>query len=163
MEKRLYRSRSDRIVWGVCGGLAKYFGIDPTIVRVIFVLLIFANGLGLLAYVILAIIVPLESSKVTTPKETVRENVEEMKETATELGREIQSTLAGEEGESEEVTKARRRRLNLFGIVLIVVGILFLLGSFNLFWWFQWGNLWPLIIVAIGVLIILSARRRRHD
>ena len=163
MEKRLYRSRSDRMVWGVCGGLAKYFGIDPTIVRVIFVLLIFANGLGLLAYVILAIIVPLESSKVTTPKETVRENVEEMKETATELGREIQSTLAGEEDESEEVTKTRRRRLNLFGIVLIVVGILFLLGSFNLFWWFQWGNLWPLIIVAIGVLIILSARRRRHD
>ena len=163
MEKRLYRSRSDRMVWGVCGGLAKYFGIDPTIVRVIFVLLIFANGLGLLAYVILAIIVPLESSKVTPPKETVRENVEEMKETATELGREIQSTLAGEEGESEEVTKTRRRRLNLFGIVLIVVGILFLLGSFNLFWWFQWGNLWPLIIVAIGVLIILSARRRRHD
>ena len=83
MEKRLYRSRSDKMLWGVCGGLAKYFDIDPTIVRVIFVLLIFANGLGILAYIILAIIVPLESSKVTTPKETVRENVEEMKETAT--------------------------------------------------------------------------------
>ena len=163
MEKRLYRSRSDRMVWGVCGGLAKYFGIDPTIVRVTFVLLIFANGLGILAYVILAIVVPLESSKVTTPKETVQENVEEMKETATELGREIHSTLAGEEGESEEVTKARHRRLNIFGIVLIVVGILFLLGSFNLLWWFHWGNLWPLIIVAIGVLIILSARRRQRD
>ena len=160
MEKRLYRSRSDRMIWGVCGGLAKYFGIDPTIVRVFFVLLIFANGLGILAYIILAVVVPLESSQVTTPKETVRENVEEMKETATELGREVQSALTGERDESEEVTKARRQRLNILGIVLIVVGGLFLLGSFNLFWWFHWGNLWPLIIVAIGVLIILSARRR---
>lgn len=163
MEKRLYRSRSDRRLWGVCGGLAKYFDIDPTIVRVIFVLLIFAKGLGILAYIILAIVVPLERSKIATPKETVREKLEEMKETATELGREIQSTLAGGEGESEEVTKARHRRLNILGIILILVGILFLLGSFDLLWWFRWGNLWPLIIVAIGVLIIVSARRRRHD
>ena len=82
MDKRLYRSRSDRMIWGVCGGLAKYFGIDPTIIRVIFVLLIFAGGVGLLAYIILAIIVPLETSKVTTPKEVVQENVEDIKETA---------------------------------------------------------------------------------
>ena len=160
MEKRLYRSRSDRMIWGVCGGLAKYFDMDPTIVRVIAVLTIFFGSLGIWAYIILAIIVPLEESKVTTPKETVRENVEEMKETASELGREIRSTLAGEEGESEEGAKVHHRRRNLLGIILIVLGVLFLLGSFNLFWWFRWSNLWPLVIVAIGVLIILSTRRR---
>ena len=160
MEKRLYRSRSDRILWGVCGGLAKYFGIDPTIVRIIAVLSIFINGLGILAYIILAIVVPLEGSKAAEPKDTIKENVEEMKETASELGREIQSTLAGEEGESEEVAKVQHRRRNLIGIILIVVGILFLLGSFNLFWWFNWGNLWPLILVAIGVLILVSTKRR---
>ncbi len=162
MEKRLYRSGSDRMVWGVCGGLAKYFGIDPTIVRIIFVLLIFANGLGILAYIILAIVVPRESSKAAEPKGAIKENVEEMKETAGELGREIRSTLAGEESESEEVTKARRRRLNLFGIIIIVVGLLFLLGSFGLFRWFHWGSLWPLIIVAIGALIIWGNLRRRR-
>lgn len=160
MEKRLYRSRSDRMIWGVCGGLAKYFNIDPTIVRVIAVLLIFANGFGILAYIILAIVVPLEGSKFTTPKETVQENVEDMKETASMLGREIRSTLAGEEGESEEVAKVHHRRRNLLGIILIVLGIFFLLGSFNLFWWLHWNNLWPLVIVAIGVLIILSTRRK---
>ena len=73
MEKRLYRSRSERMIWGVCGGLAKYFDIDPTIVRIIAVLLIFANGLGILAYIILAIVVPLEGSRATEPKETVQE------------------------------------------------------------------------------------------
>ena len=160
MEKRLYRSRSDRIISGVCGGLAKYFDIDPTIVRIIAVLSVFVSGLGILAYIIMAIVVPLEDSKVTTPKETVQENVEDMKETAGELGREIRSTLAGEEDESEEEAKIRHRRRNLFGIILIVLGVIFLLGSFNLFWWFNWGNLWPLILVAIGVLIILSTRRK---
>jgi len=160
MEKRLYRSRSDRMLWGVCGGLAKYFGMDPTIVRVLAVLLIFANGLGILAYVIMAIVVPLEGSKAAEPKEAMKENVEEMKETASELGREVRSTFAEEEEESEAVDKVRHRRRNILGILIIVIGLLFLLGSFDLFWWFSWGNLWPLILVAIGLLIILSTRRR---
>jgi len=160
MEKRLHRSRSNRIIWGVCGGLADYFGIDPVIVRVIFVLLIFANGLGILAYIILAVVIPAESSKAATPKEALRENVTELKESTSELGREIRSSLAGEKKDEEETAKIRRSHLNILGIILIIIGILFLLGSFNLFWWFHWGTLWPLILVAIGVLIILSARRR---
>ncbi len=160
MEKRLYRSRSDRMLWGVCGGLAKYFGMDPTIVRVLAVLLIFANGLGILAYIIMAIVVPLEGSKAAEPKEAMKENVEEMKETASELGREVRSTFAEEEEESEAVDKVRHRRRSILGILIIVIGLLFLLGSFNLFWWFSWGNLWPLILVAVGLLIILSTRRR---
>lgn len=161
MGKRLYRSRSNKVFWGVCGGLGEYFGVDPVIVRVIFVIVALATGgAAILAYIILTIVVPLESSKATTPEEAVRENVEEMKETASEWGREIRSTLAGEKDESEEAAKARHRRRNILGILLIVIGLLFLLGSFKLFWWFHWGTLWPLILVAIGILIILSARRR---
>ena len=160
MEKRLYRSRGDRMIWGVCGGLAKYFDMDPTIVRVIAVLSMFLGSLGIWAYIVLAIVVPLEDSKAAEPKETIKENVEEMKETARELGREIQSTLAGEEGKSEETAKIRHRRRNTLGIILIVLGIFFLLGSLNVFRWFNWGNLWPLVLVAIGVLVILSTRRR---
>ncbi len=160
MEKRLYRSQSDRMIAGVCGGLAEYFDIDPTIVRVIAILLIFASGLGILAYIILAIVIPSESSKATEPKDTIKENVEEMKETASKLGRELQSTMAGKEDDSEEVAKVRHRRRNLFGIIIIVLGVIFLLGSFDFFWWFSWGNLWPLVLVAIGMLIILSVRRR---
>lgn len=58
--KRLYRSRNDRRIWGVCSGLADYFGIDPTIVRVLAVVSIFVSGLGIIAYVVMAIMVPLE-------------------------------------------------------------------------------------------------------
>jgi phage shock protein PspC (stress-responsive transcriptional regulator) len=160
MKKKLYRSRTDRMIWGVCGGLAEYFDIDPTLIRIIFVVLIFANGLSILAYIILAIVVPLEGSKAAEPKEVVKENVAEMRDTATELGHEIRSTLAGEETKPEEASKLSHRRRNLLGITLVVLGIIFLMGSLNLFVWFKWSLLWPLILVVIGLIIIFGARRR---
>ena len=159
MKKRLYRSRSDRMIWGVCGGLAKYFDIDPTIVRVIAVLSLFLNGLGILAYIILAIVVPLESSEAATPKDVVEENVEEIKKTASQLGQEVRSTFA-RETVPEEVTRARRRGRNVLGIILIIIGVLFLLASFNFLWWFRWAYIWPLVLIAIGLLVLWSARRR---
>ncbi|QQY78802.1 phage shock protein C (PspC) family protein [Keratinibaculum paraultunense] len=59
MEKKLKRSRNDRMIAGVCGGIAEYFNIDPTIVRIIWVLLCFVPGSpGLLAYLICALIIP---------------------------------------------------------------------------------------------------------
>ncbi|HLA98251.1 MAG TPA: PspC domain-containing protein [Anaerolineales bacterium] len=58
--KRLYRSTKERMIAGVCGGLAEYFGIDPTLVRLLFVLAALAGGPGLLAYLIMLIVVPEE-------------------------------------------------------------------------------------------------------
>ncbi|MGE5530718.1 MAG: PspC domain-containing protein [Bacteroidota bacterium] len=60
-EKKLYRSNSDKMIAGVCGGLGKYFGIDPTLIRLVFALLVvFGVGSGILLYIILAIVMPLE-------------------------------------------------------------------------------------------------------
>jgi len=58
--KRLYRSRTDVMIGGVCSGIAKYFEVDPTAVRLAFVLLLFAGGGGLWIYLVLWIIMPLE-------------------------------------------------------------------------------------------------------
>lgn len=58
--KKLYRSRKEKMIAGVCGGLAEHFGIDPTWVRLLFVLFFFAGGSALLIYLILWVIVPLE-------------------------------------------------------------------------------------------------------
>ncbi|NLW16867.1 MAG: PspC domain-containing protein [Firmicutes bacterium] len=60
MEKKLYRSRRDKSLAGVCGGLADYFGIDVTIIRLIWALAVLVYGTGLLAYIVAAIIIPLE-------------------------------------------------------------------------------------------------------
>ena len=58
--KRLYRSRTDRKIAGVCGGLAKYFGWDPVIPRIVFVALFLGAGTGLLAYLICWLVIPME-------------------------------------------------------------------------------------------------------
>ena len=60
MEKKLYRSRTDKKVCGVCGGLAKYLGMDATIIRLIVVLLTLFVGGGLIAYLICALVIPEE-------------------------------------------------------------------------------------------------------
>ena len=64
MEKKLYRSRTDKKICGVCGGLAKYLNMDATIVRVLMVLLTLFVGGGLLAYIICALIIPEEPENI---------------------------------------------------------------------------------------------------
>jgi phage shock protein PspC (stress-responsive transcriptional regulator) len=59
-DKRLVRSRSNKLLFGVCGGLAEYLNIDPVIVRLLAVLLTLWNGIGLLLYFVLALIMPEE-------------------------------------------------------------------------------------------------------
>lgn len=58
MSKKLYRSQSNRKVAGVCGGIGEYLNLDPTVIRLIWVLLVFFAGTGLLAYLIAALIIP---------------------------------------------------------------------------------------------------------
>ena len=58
--KRLYRSRTDRVIAGVCGGIARYFNIDPTLIRLLFVLGLFLVGGTFWAYIIMMIVIPEE-------------------------------------------------------------------------------------------------------
>jgi phage shock protein C len=59
--KRLYRSRKDRMLCGVCGGLGEYLGVDPTIVRILWILFSLAYGAGILAYILACIVIPEKS------------------------------------------------------------------------------------------------------
>jgi phage shock protein C len=56
--KRLYRSNKNRVIAGVCGGIGEYFNVDPTLIRLLWVLFIFAGGSGILAYIIAWIVIP---------------------------------------------------------------------------------------------------------
>jgi phage shock protein C len=60
MEKRLQRSRTDKMVGGVCAGVAEYFGVDPTIVRALWVVVTLLGGAGVILYVILWVVMPQE-------------------------------------------------------------------------------------------------------
>jgi phage shock protein PspC (stress-responsive transcriptional regulator) len=65
--KRLYRSRGDRKIAGVCGGIAKYLGIDPVIPRIVWVVLALAAGTGFLAYLVCWLVIPQEPAGAATP------------------------------------------------------------------------------------------------
>jgi phage shock protein C len=168
MQNKLYRSDKDRILFGVCGGLAKYFGMDSSLMRIIVILLaIVTGGVGALIYLIMAFIIPLEGSTKTSPKEIVLDNVEEAKTTAQGLGKEIKEAFSQEKSESGEKSESREdseeqvRRRNIFGVILIIVGLFILLGVFGIFHWPSWSIVWPIILIVIGVLIILSISRKR--
>ena len=72
MEKKIYRSRTNSMIAGVCGGVGEYLNVDPTILRVVAVLLIFADGIGLLAYLIGWVVIPrrpeMEAEVVTSER-----------------------------------------------------------------------------------------------
>jgi len=130
-EPRLTRSRDDRVIAGVCAGLARYLGIDPVLVRIAALLLIFAGGLGIVLYVIGWITMPEE--RLVTDGLTEHEHVEP-------------------EDELE-----RRRGAAIFGLVFIVLGIFFLLDEV----WpdLSWQYVWPAALIAVGFAIIVRGRR----
>lgn len=72
VKKRLYRSRKDRSVAGVCGGVADYLGVDPTLVRILWVIFALAGGPGLILYIIMAAVVPEEPEFVQTTAEKAK-------------------------------------------------------------------------------------------
>ncbi len=145
----MYRSRKERMIWGVAGGLAEYLDVDPVLVRIGFVLLTFANGVGLLLYVLMAIVVPSEERIASA--ETAGVEDAEHEDTAQDGGQEV-------EGFSE---RTQRRRRNVLGAFLIAAGLFILLGNVDFFSWFQWQRFWPLLVIALGVAILLGSIQRR--
>ena len=80
--RRILRSRNERLIAGVAGGLATYFNIDPLLVRLGFAVLALMNGVGILLYLILWLLLPNEDSAAIDSRGQVRENVDEMRATA---------------------------------------------------------------------------------
>jgi len=83
--KRIVRSRDERLIAGVAGGLAAYLNIDPLYVRLGFIVLALAQGLGLLVYVVLWLLLPNEGSLSNDTRSQVQENISEMQSSAEDL------------------------------------------------------------------------------
>lgn len=124
MQKRLYRSPTDKVVAGVCGGLGEYFNIDPVFVRVIAVLLaLFTHGFGFVAYIISWIIIPKRDPEV-----------------AVGYDRPVQDEPAPE------------WKKYLPGVILIGIGLLLLVRDF--WYWFDWEDFWPVFLIVAGLFLI---------
>lgn len=141
MAKRLYRSRTDRMIGGVCGGLGEYFGVDPTLLRLAFVLVTLAGGAGILIYLVLLIVLPEKPQELPAG------------EGVPALTTEVTGTGAS--------TEERVRNAMLLGVILILVGFVFLLRNLgiNLFAWFRGDLVWPLLLILGGFLLIVRHLR----
>lgn len=141
MRERLYRSRDERMVLGVAGGLAEWFDLDPSIVRVAFVLVTLAGGAGLLIYIAMALIVPERAAG--TP---VRPGVGSAASASTDAGAAARPRR-GDDG----------RGALIFGVILIVAGAWFLLRqaipALDIDRW------WPVLLIGIGVVLLVGAVR----
>ncbi len=143
MSGRLERSRTDRVIGGVCGGLAEYLDIDATLVRVGMVIL-GAFGIGILVYFVLLVLMP----KPGEASPFVR----------TSSGEPSVAPVAAVQRALDPV-EAERRRSGV-GILLVAVGIIFLLGNLGAFRFIEWRVIWPLVLIAIGVFFIAQRARR---
>jgi phage shock protein C len=158
--KKLYRSRKDSVVGGVCGGLAVYFSIDPVIVRVLTAVTFFFGGAGILAYLILWVVVPLEGADAVPGKDTIQANADEIKETAELMGKQVAETFSTSGQDEETAARIRSRRRTWLGIGLVIVGGLILISNFGWTRWLNWGVMWPVPLIAVGILVLVLARRK---
>jgi len=156
----LHRSDSDKIIGGVCGGLAEYLRIDPLIVRILCVALAMSTGIGLVAYFILWILLPADDAKDLSHEEVVRSNIQEIGERARELRTEARQAFSTQGEPTEQRPQGDSNNyLIIGGLALVMAGLLILMGNFGLLWWFNIGKLWPLILIALGAAMLLNNLR----
>ncbi|KLU59895.1 DNA-binding transcriptional activator PspC [Peptococcaceae bacterium CEB3] len=153
--ERLYRSGRNKILGGVCGGLAEYFNIDPTLIRLIAIVTIFAIGAGFVAYIACWIIIPMNpndrpylgrNSREGGFSDDIRANVQDVRTDIEDAARNF----------SHQVNPGQGTRWA--GIVLIVLGLLFFLDRWFPFW-FNFNKMWPLVLVILGAAVIIRGER----
>jgi phage shock protein C len=144
--KKLYRSRQNRMLGGVCGGIAEYFNIDPVIVRIIAVAFFFMGGSALLAYIIGLIVIPNEPF--AAPAAEKRADAP----SAAQAAAPIAAPAAGRASDTVPLA---------MGILLIFIGAIFLLHNipfFHPYYWRVWhlarNFFWPSLLIALGLFII---------
>jgi phage shock protein PspC (stress-responsive transcriptional regulator) len=135
------------MIAGVCGGMAEYLHLDPIVVRLAFLLLGLASGMGVVIYLILAVITPSAANIDQTP--SIKENVEQ-------LGTTLSQSV-------EQIQKNPGAPYVMAG-ALIILGVCFLLQSLGLWGQVQivWGWLWPLALIGLGAWLWLRRSQPRQ-
>jgi phage shock protein C len=139
-ETRLTRRTEDKIITGVCSGLATYLDIDTVWVRLSFVILLFASGIGLPIYVILWIVMPAADNDARSEAEVIQKNI-------------------GEMGETVYSSVNRLGRASTVGVLLVLLGAYFLLNQLGWLNWIGGAVFWPLVIIGFGVYLLIKRSR----
>lgn len=150
MNKRLYRSSSNKVLAGVCGGLGDYFDIDPTLLRLITVIATVASaGLGLPAYLLAWIIIPQ-----ALPGDVMYGSPEAVHRA--QSGHDAQSGQAAQPifpPRPQSSISDSKWRTYLPGLILVGLGTVLLANEY--IWWFDWDDMWPIALVGLGLYLIM--------
>ncbi len=157
MERKLYRSRRERMISGVCGGIAEYFDVDPTLVRLVAVVVTLVSvGTAAIAYLVMTIVVPEEPlgsgegrGPAVVPPPVPPSGTQSFAQGAPPPAAPPPPGYPPMTGPPPTPPRRPTRGGITFGVVLVLVGLALLVGQFvpGLEFW----RLWPLIIVAIGI------------
>lgn len=169
-----FRRGKDRILGGVCSGLAEGLRIDPLWVRLGFVLLAFLQGVGLLVYIVLWLVMPEQ----VEGQDATRSGFDSMSADLKRMGGELRSQFSStpkpaptqqQPGPSDTTptssnapaaTPATARTSIGLGVVLVAVGLI-LLGANTGF--VQWSVIWPSVLIILGVLLLARTLDRRRQ
>jgi len=161
MKSRLERSNTNRVIGGVCGGIAEYLAVDATLVRVAFVLTgILTAGLWIVAYIALLILMPLpgQPAPFTTPSgASSAQPADAAAPTDSSAVTTAPATSAPVDPAMREAEAERRR--TAVGYLLIALGVVFFVNNAGAFRFVQWQYIWPLVLVGIGVLFLVQRVR----
>ncbi len=169
---RLYRSTSEAMIGGVAAGLGNYFKIDPTFVRLGFLLLTFLTG-GTFIFVYLAmwLLIPTAGSTASDAGQVINENLNEM-------GAKFRSFAGGgtyanggngngngnptqaSQSQLPQAGATSHHRYGILPMILLLAGVFFLLANMGFFRHGHGGFWWPLLLIAVGA-IMLSRRNRQ--
>ncbi|HNY01636.1 MAG TPA: PspC domain-containing protein [Bacteroidales bacterium] len=162
--KRLYRSVTDRKFAGVAGGLAEYFVMDPLLVRLVFVILTLAGGGGVLIYLVLWIVTPENPVRVIPNADAAQAPSDPAPQDPENPAGSWTQPSSSNENPAQPVppVKGRERTKGSLvgGLVLITLGGLFLADE--LIPRVNFGDLWPVLLIVIGIGLLINAITRRN-
>ncbi|MCK9281840.1 MAG: PspC domain-containing protein [Melioribacteraceae bacterium] len=164
MKERIFRARRNKIVAGVCSGLGEYFNIDPVIVRILFVVLTIMNGIGILIYILLWIMVPEESFEKAfglnddIPPANPFENKSDENQNTTEGTASNNWTNDGSSIPDYNIPLPKRTDGRLIaGSILIIIGALFLID--DIIPSFNFSDLFPILLILAGAFFIYNSKK----
>lgn len=153
--KKLERNPMNKVIGGVCSGLADYFNLDIALVRVAFVIAGLFASFGFWLYIILWIVLPENGSQRTTDN---RQQSSQTQWSADDGG----YTTNGTNDRTEENEPTSKKTTSIIaGASIILIGLIFLVNNFVPISW-VW-KLWPLILVVIGIVMIFNATKKGND
>ena len=163
MDDRLYRSTDDRMLAGVAGGLAEMWDADPSLIRIVWALLaFFTGGIALVVYIMMAIVVPERPETWSTAGPATTGATDAAAVTAS-----TRAEARAARAAARAARRAERRHRGPSGVGIVVGGFLVVIGAIALVrqWLpeFEVDWLWPVALIALGVLVLVAAVERGHQ